>query len=234
MFVSQPCLCPKNSHPGPGNRPKKAPLVGANIALRNTYDGATADAEGRFQFETEETGAQVLQVTYLGYDSVVQQVTLTGGRFDFNPILKEGFNELKVVVISAGAFEASDARRVTVLKPLDIVTTASAGGDTCNALKTLPGAQVSSGGDPFGFAVKNNNVYTNLSWAGLLLNKWKLNLGTSYSNDWNTISSSYSVGLLTAEFRLPGAIFTRKATACCAGKTASAGCRIFSAPNTIS
>lgn len=29
-----------------------------------------------------------------------QQVTLTGGRFDFNPILKEGFNELKVVVIN--------------------------------------------------------------------------------------------------------------------------------------
>ncbi len=37
----------------------KTPLVGANIALRNTYDGATANAEGRFQFETEETGTML-------------------------------------------------------------------------------------------------------------------------------------------------------------------------------
>ena len=123
----------------------KNPLVGANILLRDTYDGATSDADGNFQFETEETGDQTLQVTCLGFDSVVQKVTLKGGVFEFNPVMKEAFNELKVVVISAGAFEASDERKVTVLKPLDIVTTASAGGDTYGALKTLPGTQVSTG-----------------------------------------------------------------------------------------
>lgn len=123
----------------------KEPLVGANIYLLDTYDGATSDAEGNFQFETEETGAQILLAKYLGYDSVQQQVKLQGGVVEFNPVLRESFNELKVVVISAGAFEASDERKVTVLKPLDIVTTASAGGDTYGALKTLPGAQVSTG-----------------------------------------------------------------------------------------
>lgn len=123
----------------------KNPLVGANILLRDTYDGATSDADGNFQFETEETGDQTLQVTCLGFDSVVQKVTLKSGVFEFNPVMKEAFNELKVVVISAGAFEASDERKVTVLKPLDIVTTASAGGDTYGALKTLPGTQVSTG-----------------------------------------------------------------------------------------
>ena len=123
----------------------KQALIGANVILVDTYDGATTNAEGEFQFETEETGLQTLQVIYLGYDSLIQTVTLTGAVFEFNPMLRESFNELKVVVISAGAFEASDERKVTVLKPLDIVTTASAGGDTYGALKTLPGAQVSSG-----------------------------------------------------------------------------------------
>lgn len=123
----------------------KEPLIGANIFLVDTYDGATSDSEGKFQFETEESGQQVLLVKYLGYDSVSQQVSLSGGVFVFNPMLRESFNELEVVVISAGAFEASDERKVTVLKPLDIVTTASAGGDTYGALKTLPGAQVSTG-----------------------------------------------------------------------------------------
>ncbi len=66
----------------------KQALVGANIFLRDTYDGATADAEGAFQFETEETGAQVLQVTYLGYDSVVQKITINGGVLEFNLVLR--------------------------------------------------------------------------------------------------------------------------------------------------
>lgn len=123
----------------------KQALIGANVFLQDTYDGATTDATGAFKFETEETGAQVLQVIYLGYDSLAQQVTLNGSVLEVNPILQESFNELKVVVITAGSFEASDERKVTVLKPLDIVTTASAGGDTYGALKTLPGAQVSSG-----------------------------------------------------------------------------------------
>jgi len=123
----------------------KEPIIGANIFLQDTYDGATSDAEGNFQFDTEESGAQVLLVKYLGYDSVFQRIALQGGVFEFNPVMRESFNELKVVVISAGSFEASDERKVTVLKPLDIVTTASAGGDTYGALKTLPGAQVSTG-----------------------------------------------------------------------------------------
>ncbi len=93
------------------------PLPGANVFLRDTYDGATADTSGNFQFETEENGEQTLQVTYLGFDSVAQKVTLKGGVFVFNTALKEAFNELKVVVISAGAFEASDEKKVTVLKP---------------------------------------------------------------------------------------------------------------------
>ena len=33
----------------------KDPLVGANIFLLDTYDGATSDANGNFKFETDET-----------------------------------------------------------------------------------------------------------------------------------------------------------------------------------
>ncbi len=46
----------------------KNPLAGANILLRDTYDGATSDTEGNFEFETGETGRQTLQMTYLDYD----------------------------------------------------------------------------------------------------------------------------------------------------------------------
>jgi vitamin B12 transporter len=361
----------------------KEALVGANVFLRDTYDGATTDAQGNFKFETEETGAQVLQAIYLGYDSLVQQVTLKGGLVEYNLVMRESFNELKVVVISAGSFEASDERKVTVLKPLDIVTTASAGGDTYGALKTLPGAQVATGdqeglfvrggtgseaptyidgmlvrtpfgtstpdfaargrfnpflfkgtvfstggysaqygqgmssalvletqdlpdrsagslgitsvglsfgqqklwkeqgraagvsvnytdlapyfllvkqtpdftkkprylgfdtffrqktgkngmlkfygyyntggvgfntaaadGSIFGFKVTNHNVYSNLNWTGILNDEWKLNVGTSYSRDWNNISSSYNVGFLSPDtFKVRNSLLQIRAVA---------------------
>jgi hypothetical protein len=55
--------------------------------------------------------------------------------------LKESVTSLDAVVITAGTFEAGDKARVSVLKPLDIVTTAGAAGDIIGALTTLPGTQ---------------------------------------------------------------------------------------------
>ncbi len=125
---------------------KKQPLVGANITLKDTYDGATSDVDGNFEFKTDETGEQILKAQFISYDTDSLKVTLVkGAALELNFMLKESFNELKVVTITAGAFEASDNKRATVLKPLDIVTTASANGDTYGALLTLPGNQVASG-----------------------------------------------------------------------------------------
>ncbi|MFT5891447.1 MAG: hypothetical protein ACI9Y7_001551, partial [Dokdonia sp.] len=58
---------------------------------------------------------------------------------DFKVKMKEDINSLDTVVISAGSFEASDNSKISVLKPLDVVTTASALGDFVGALQTLPG-----------------------------------------------------------------------------------------------
>ena len=52
--------------------------------------------------------------------------------------LRENVNTLDAVVISAGTFEAGDASKISVLKPLDVVTTASALGDYVGAIQTLP------------------------------------------------------------------------------------------------
>jgi len=58
---------------------------------------------------------------------------------DMKVVLREDVNSLETVVLSAGTFEASDNSKVSVLKPLDVVTTASALGDFVGALQTLPG-----------------------------------------------------------------------------------------------
>src|SRR5690606_8023432 len=54
---------------------------------------------------------------------------------------KEDLSTLDAVVITARSFHAGDKARVSVLKPLDIVTTARSAGDIIAALQTLLGTQ---------------------------------------------------------------------------------------------
>ncbi|HNW00404.1 MAG TPA: carboxypeptidase-like regulatory domain-containing protein, partial [Chitinophagales bacterium] len=119
---------------------KKQPIPGANIYLAGTYDGASSNPDGSYSFTTTETGQQVLTVSFVGYDSFTDTIVITNGSLTIDIALKEQFNELNAVVVSAGAFEASDERKNAMLKPLDIVTTAGADGDIYGALETLPGA----------------------------------------------------------------------------------------------
>lgn len=121
---------------------KGKPLAGVSIVLKDTYDGATSDSLGNFSFTSTEKGKQVLEFTLSGYGTYSKNIELDNGAIALGDILlKELITELKAVVISAGAFEAGDKKKTTVLSSLDIVTTASAEGDITGALKTLPGTQ---------------------------------------------------------------------------------------------
>ncbi|MBB1284453.1 TonB-dependent receptor [Flavisolibacter sp. BT320] len=121
---------------------KGKPLAGASVTIKESYDGTLADSLGAYRFATTETGTQILVVTATGYKSVEQSFTISGALQPIDFQLKEEFNEMKAVVITAGTFEASDRKRTAVvLTSLDVVTTASANGDVTGALKTLPGAQ---------------------------------------------------------------------------------------------
>ncbi|HEX8515403.1 MAG TPA: TonB-dependent receptor [Bacteroidia bacterium] len=120
---------------------KKQPVPGVNILIKDSYDGSTTDANGNYSFIASDTGEVLLVASMIGFDPIEKKVRLNGADINYNPVMKESLNELKVVTISAGTIEASDEKKATVLKPLDIVTTASAQGDIVGALKTLPGAQ---------------------------------------------------------------------------------------------
>ncbi|MBL7773470.1 MAG: TonB-dependent receptor [Chitinophagaceae bacterium] len=116
-------------------------LIGVNVSLIGSYDGATSNVNGEYQFETSKTDSAVLKASYTGYSTQEIKVKLTGKDLKVDFTLKEKVTDLKAVVITAGAFEASDEKKGTVLKALDIVTTAGSNGDSYGALKTLPGTQ---------------------------------------------------------------------------------------------
>lgn len=116
------------------------PIEGANVFLEGTYDGSISREDGSFSFQTLETGTQKLIASYLSFEtfSLSKEVAEMN---NMKIVLREDISALDTVMITAGTFEAGDKGRNSVLKPLDIVTTAGAAGDIVAALQTLPGAQ---------------------------------------------------------------------------------------------
>ncbi len=115
------------------------PLFGANIYIENSYDGASSDINGVYEFNTEEKGDQYIRVEYMGYKTISTPIHLNGQPVEKQFELEEEFNELNAVVITAGSFEASDRKRAIELSSIDIATTAGAMGDIIGAINTLPG-----------------------------------------------------------------------------------------------
>jgi len=117
---------------------KNQPIIGANVYLDGTYDGTTTKEDGKFYFTTDEKGEHALIISFMSYETktMLEDVAKLN---NLQIKLREDVESLDTVVLSAGTFEANDNSKVSVLKPLDVVTTASALGDFIGALQTLPG-----------------------------------------------------------------------------------------------
>ncbi len=137
LLVTQYAIC-QTTVSGTVNDTSGIAISGVNVYLKGTYDGASTDENGAFRFETFETGTQTLVISMLGYEPYYEMGDVTY----FNGLdikMMEAINALAGVTLTAGTFEAGDNSKVSVLKPLDIVTTAGAVGDFAAALQTLPG-----------------------------------------------------------------------------------------------
>ncbi|WP_417886842.1 TonB-dependent receptor [Zunongwangia sp.] len=118
----------------------KKPISGANVYIKGSYDGEISDSQGNFSFNTLKTGTQTLVISFLSFETKEITAPIT----DFQKleiILSEKFDALDAVVLNAGNFEAGTTSKVSVLKPLDILTTAGSVGNIITALETLPGTQ---------------------------------------------------------------------------------------------
>lgn len=120
-------------------------LVGANVFIKNTYDGASTNANGEFKFSTTEQGEITLVVTCVGYELYEKKVIINSKEIILNISLTEKANELNTVTITAGSFESgADIKKATILSSIDIATTAGAEADIYSAIQTLPGAQAAN------------------------------------------------------------------------------------------
>lgn len=116
-------------------------IPGANVFLKDSYDGASTDENGEFEFSTSTNGSAILIATFIGFKEFSKAILIDGRDLEFEIILEEEINELQAVTITAGSFTAGDASRRTIFRALDIATTAGATADIAGALNTLPGTQ---------------------------------------------------------------------------------------------
>jgi len=116
------------------------PIVGVNVFIEGTYDGALTDDKGEFTFTTSEKGTQTLKFTKVGLDDRLEIIEIENYRYRIFNLMKNKTN-IEVVTITAGTIKAGDNSKVSTLKALDIVTTAGSMGDIVSALETMPGVQ---------------------------------------------------------------------------------------------
>lgn len=115
------------------------PLPGANVYVENTFSGTSTDAEGNFNFTFKDTGTFNLMVEFIGFEDFLLPIQLTGTNFSYTIILKEKFNQLKAVTITAGNYGSGKSETAVVMSSLDVVTTAGSMGDINAAMRSLPG-----------------------------------------------------------------------------------------------
>lgn len=143
-----------------------------NVTLKDTYDGATTDAQGNFSFETTEKGNHILTFTHPKYEEVERNIVIDNQEVILNVQLKEQISEIDAVVVSAGSIEASDKKRATaLLSPIDIYTTAGADGQISSALTYLPGVQKVGGTEGL-FIRGGTGTETKIFMDGSLINNY--------------------------------------------------------------
>ncbi|MBK0369197.1 TonB-dependent receptor [Flavobacterium agrisoli] len=140
LFLVCAVTIAQNTISGKVTNTKGNPIQGANVFIEGTYDGATSDENGQFLFETDKTDSVILVVSFLELETLKTEIDPKNCK---NQVfkLRDNINSLDAVVITAGVLESGDKARVSVLKPLDIVTTAGSAGNIVAALQTLPGTQ---------------------------------------------------------------------------------------------
>lgn len=93
-------------------------MIGVNIAIKNSYDGSTSNSNGFYEFETFQQDTITLTAMYMGFVPLEKKIVLNQPTLKLDLTLKEKDNDLKAVVISAGAFEAGDEKKEQYSKHL--------------------------------------------------------------------------------------------------------------------
>ncbi len=139
----------------------KEPLFGANVFIKDSYDGATTNEKGQFQFKTSKSGKVTLIARYIGHKQFEKDIEITDSVTEKIYLEDESLRS-ETVVVTAGAFEAGDEAKAVIFSSLDIASTAGSGSDIVMAFQTLPG--VTKVGENTGLYVRGGEGRETAIW----------------------------------------------------------------------
>ena len=116
------------------------PLVGVNVFVVGTIDGAVTDTLGRFSFTTARAGELTLRAVLLGYEEY--SLLADAARLRSLQIrMRERAASIDEVVVTASTYSMGKSSQIKTLDALDVVMAGNSCGDVVAALQTLPGTQ---------------------------------------------------------------------------------------------
>ena len=121
-------------------------LPGASIYFPDLKTGSTADADGKFVINNLPAKKVSVQITYIGYESIVETIDLSNIKVK-DYILTETFTEIKEVVVT-GLSRSAEANRTAT--PITVITKnvllQNSSTNIIDALGTQPGiSNISTG-----------------------------------------------------------------------------------------
>lgn len=141
---------------------KSKGMPGVNVIVKGTFEGTSTDINGNYNLSINDLDSAVLIFSLLGFEKEEIKIFSTKSDYVLNVKLKEKFNELQTVEITAGIMASgSDLKKSTILSDIDIATMAGAEADIFTAMQSLPGIQ-------------NNNLEEGIMVRGGLANETKI------------------------------------------------------------
>lgn len=77
------------------------PLLGVSVVISELSTGAVTDISGRYTVDQLSAGTYVLRVSYIGYETIEENITIGANRLDKNIILKESLYFLEGLVVTS-------------------------------------------------------------------------------------------------------------------------------------
>nr|WP_319399160.1 TonB-dependent receptor [uncultured Carboxylicivirga sp.] len=125
-------------------------LIGASIVEKETTNGTVTSFDGTFSLDVKE-GEKVLVFSYIGYNTLEQNITVDGGEIDLG-VIKLGADEVgldEVKVIANFAVDRKTPVAVSTIQPKTIEEKLGAQ-EFPQVLKATPGVYATNDGGGFG------------------------------------------------------------------------------------
>jgi iron complex outermembrane receptor protein len=94
-------------------------LIGASLAISNSFNGTSTDVNGNFQFKNLKAGNYQLTVSYLGYEKQTKDVRLSGDQ-KLDIVLKQDFILAEEILVSANRVKEKTPVAFTTVEKSEI------------------------------------------------------------------------------------------------------------------